>query len=179
MVAKKDHLSGLAPLVTPERLRRAAGSVYFKRGEGYFAQGAVRPLRREGEGVEAIAIGSERYRVRLWPEGGALAYDCTCPLGDDREFCKHCVAAGLACHAQARLGGGHVLPAAPSLGDYVKGIGREELEKIVLNQAFRDEELHRRLTILACAAAPGGPDVAAWNGTLDEALEGAGQVGYR
>ncbi len=34
---------------------------------------------------------------------GALAYDCTCPLGGDGIFCKHCVAAGLAWLATAAL----------------------------------------------------------------------------
>jgi uncharacterized Zn finger protein len=33
--------------------------------------------------------------VRLWAEDG-LVFSCDCPLGLDGEFCKHCVAAGLA-----------------------------------------------------------------------------------
>jgi uncharacterized Zn finger protein len=35
--------------------------------------------------------GTRPYRVELWIEEGDLEYSCTCPVGADGEFCKHCV----------------------------------------------------------------------------------------
>lgn len=40
--------------------------------------------------------GAERYRVRLELAGGELERSCTCPVGREGLFCKHCVAVGLA-----------------------------------------------------------------------------------
>ena len=50
----------------------------------------------------AARVGGTRlYRVELWAEQGDLGYDCSCPLGEEGAFCKHCVAAGLASFAEA------------------------------------------------------------------------------
>ncbi len=43
-------------VVTPRLLRRVAGERFFGRGEAYFAEGAVRSLRRDGGGVKAAPI---------------------------------------------------------------------------------------------------------------------------
>src|SRR5690348_10515287 len=70
-----------------------AGSL--ERGADYVARGRVHGLAHDGEVVVAEVVGRRRYRVRLWVEDGELAYVCTCPVGEDGRFCKHCVAVGL------------------------------------------------------------------------------------
>ena len=97
-MATKDT-KNLISIVTPKLLRRLAGERYFGRGETYFAKGTVRSLQTHNGGVKAVVQGTRRYRVHLWVEGGDLCHDCTCPVGHDGEFCKHCVAVGLAWHA--------------------------------------------------------------------------------
>jgi uncharacterized Zn finger protein len=72
-----------------------AGETYFERGEGYHRGGHVYDLVEHAGVVVAKVAGTEDYRVRLWAEDG-LDFSCDCPLGVDGEFCKHCVAAGLA-----------------------------------------------------------------------------------
>ena len=72
-----------------------AGETYFERGEGYHRGGHVHDLVEHAGVVVAKVAGTEDYRVRLWSEDG-LDFACDCPLGMDGEFCKHCVAAGLA-----------------------------------------------------------------------------------
>ena len=72
-----------------------AGETYFERGEGYHRGGHVHDLVEHAGVVVAKVVGTEDYRVRLWSEDG-LDFACDCPLGVDGEFCKHCVAAGLA-----------------------------------------------------------------------------------
>src|ERR1700674_1361479 len=78
------------------KIRALAGKVWFARGEAYFHQGRVGELNELNGKLSTIVTGTEDYRVRLWTEDNDLGYSCTCPLGDDEQFCKHCVAAALA-----------------------------------------------------------------------------------
>ncbi|MDH3475154.1 MAG: hypothetical protein OEM59_15855 [Rhodospirillales bacterium] len=149
-------------LVTLELLRRMALGRSFARGEVYFDEGAVRSLRDHGDGVKAVVKGTRKYRVRLKVEDDELEYDCNCPVGMDGEFCKHCVAVGLAWRerggpAVARADGPAPLTET-DLRDYIAGLDKEELVTLLLAQAEEDERLERRLTLRAAAAAPGGAE---------------------
>ena len=161
-------------------LRRLAGERSFARGEAYFAGGAVRSLRRDEDGVNATVQGTRRYRVRLWRWGDGLGHDCTCPVGRDGAFCKHCVAVALAWQTA-----GHedddddgedadTRPGADDLRAYLTGLKQEELVALLLDQAEEDERLRRRLTLRASQAVPGDVDLSAWKGALDDAL-GSGE----
>ena len=88
--------SPLDGLIERQNLRRMAGGRSFERGEGYFAEGRVRKLAEDRGKVAAEVRGTHTYRVSLRAKDGALDYSCTCPMGQDGEFCKHCVAVGLA-----------------------------------------------------------------------------------
>ena len=70
-----DEDQELTTVVTPRLLRRVAGERFFVRGEAYFAEGAVRSLRRDDGGAKAVVQGTHRYRVHLWAEDGDLGYD--------------------------------------------------------------------------------------------------------
>jgi uncharacterized Zn finger protein len=74
-------------------LWRLAGKRSYERGEGYVD--AVTGLRDVRGGVVATVHGTEPYQVRLsWSTAG-LTGECSCPFGEEGEFCKHCVAVGL------------------------------------------------------------------------------------
>ncbi|MBI4279371.1 MAG: SWIM zinc finger family protein, partial [Armatimonadetes bacterium] len=90
----------LAEVLHERALRRMADTASFWRGTEYFAQRRVRGLIEQAGTVTAPVQGTQRYLVTLWPEGDELAYSCTCPVGEDGLFCKHCVAVGLAWLAQ-------------------------------------------------------------------------------
>ena len=77
-------------------IRQLAGERFFARGEKYFDEGRVHGLTEYRGQVAAKVAGTEDYRVKLWAERGRLGYSCSCPVGDDEEFCKHCVAVALA-----------------------------------------------------------------------------------
>lgn len=79
-------------------LRRLAGSdEALARGERILRAGRVGSLRAGPDRASARVQGSARfYRVKLWRSRGELLYNCSCPAGRDRLFCKHCVAVGLA-----------------------------------------------------------------------------------
>ena len=88
-------------LITPKNLRALAGGRSFMRGEEYFDEGTVGPVSEKNCGISAKVHGTRTYDVRLKVIRGkdALAkldYTCTCPVGQDGDFCKHCVALGLA-----------------------------------------------------------------------------------
>lgn len=86
----------LSKLLTESRLRTLAGGRAFGRGADYFESGAVTDLIDGGDTIKARVEGTYEYEVSLRPERKTLGYDCTCPVGEAGDFCKHAVAVGLA-----------------------------------------------------------------------------------
>ncbi len=183
-VAAQDAKT-LTSLVGPEPLRRLAGERFFGRGQAYFAGRAVRSLRPDANGVKAVVQGTHRYRVLLWAEGGELGYDCSCPIGRDGAFCKHCVAVGLAWHAAGQsdvpgvAGDAEIAFGERDLRAYLLGLGKEDLVSLLVDQAAEDERLQRRLHLRAAQAKPGTADLTVWKDALDDALQVDEFVHYR
>ena len=161
--------STLDEVLNRSALRVLAGEQYFERGEGYYRDGRVRGLV-EHEGVlVAKVLGTHEYRVRLWAEGEEPGYSCDCPLGMDEEFCKHCVAVGL-----EFLYGGHAEDSGnvmDRLRSYLRGREKEELVRIILDQAAEDELLRERLSMMAAGEGPDGPDLGAFREAIDHAFD--------
>src|SRR5215510_14062853 len=81
--------------ITRGTLQTLAGERWFKRGQTYKEQGQVHGLTLQRDTISASVVGSETYRVRLTCRNSRLTYTCSCPLGEDGNFCKLCVAVGL------------------------------------------------------------------------------------
>ena len=173
-----ESAKALAGAVTRRRLRDIAGARYFERGEEYFDDGAVLSLRADGAGIQAVVEGARRYRVRLRLQDGALDYDCSCPLGHEGAFCKHCVAAGLAWRA-GEAEETEIEFGEEDLRAHLLGLAREELVSLLIEQAEEDDRLHRRLMLRAARAAPGDPDLSVWKDALDDALDTDDYFDYR
>lgn len=175
----------LTTLMTPRLLRRVAGESYFGRGDAYFAKGAVRSLRGDGDSVKAVVEGTRRYRVHLWVEDGDLGHDCTCPIGRDGAFCKHCVAVGLAWHTAGNNDNASATEDSittfeePDLQTYLSGLDKEDLVSLLIDQADEDERLHRQLTLRAALAAQDKPNASAWKNAFNAVLEIDDFVDYR
>jgi tetratricopeptide (TPR) repeat protein len=113
-------------------------------------------LERGTSQITAIVRGQYDYEVVLAVKRGALDHSCDCPMGEEGDFCKHCVAASLAfLHDRA--------PAAkqrgPSLADATAVLVKEppaKLAKLLAEWAQDDKLLHQRL--LQFAASRGGPE---------------------
>lgn len=88
--------AALADLISRRALEDLADERSFERGLAYFRNGAVERLVRHKDRITARVVGTDVYTIRLWPDGADLGWDCTCPVGQDGEFCKHLVATGLA-----------------------------------------------------------------------------------
>lgn len=125
----------LQEVITAKSLRSKAGSVYYSRGVGYFEDDCVDRLEIGEDYVSAIVHGSYRYKVKLSVVSNILYGTCNCPLGQDREFCKHQVALGLAyIHAdnQAKK---QKNKSTFNWTRFVKECTREEVEKIVFEMS--------------------------------------------
>lgn len=120
----------LDQVLTAPELRKQAGSTYYSRGEEYFEDGSVGKLEIGDDYVSAKVHGTHRYTVKLSNRNGVLYGSCNCPLGQDREFCKHQVALGLA-YLASRNGKKDKTKSGFDWKKFVKSCSREDLEKIV------------------------------------------------
>lgn len=163
-------------------LKGIAGTAYFARGKTYHDQNRVQWLDENDEGVDARVRGTRDYTVQLWEEGGKIRYNCDCPVGQDGEFCKHCVAAAL-----AWLGETEPQPARPGeappkrrsaiedIRDYLASLEPDRLIELIVNACRRDDRMREKLLL----AARGRGDIHAAIKTWKEALKRATAVrGY-
>lgn len=145
----------LARLITEITMAKLAGERSYARGLAYFRNGAVVDLVRTRDALKARVQGSEEYRVALRAAGRSLEWSCSCPLGEEGEFCKHAVAAGLAWLDGGRSSGDELDPLRSHLGSQSK----ENLIELVLEQASEDPQLRARLEAQALRqAAPAEPE---------------------
>src|SRR5262249_24787137 len=136
----------LATILTRRAVHRMADAGSLERGADYAARGRVHGLTTDGEMVVAEVTGTRRYSVRLWVENDALAYACTCPVGEDGLFCKPCVAVGLAWVA-SRMPGTAARPSPADLRAHLSALSHDALVELLMEQAAVDDRLRRRLLL--------------------------------
>jgi uncharacterized Zn finger protein len=136
----------LATILTRRVVHRLADAGSLERGADYAAHGRVHGLAHDGEVLVAEVVGSRRYRVRLWVEGGELAHACTCPVGEDGRFCKHCVAVGLT-WVDARMSAAAAQPSLADLRAHLSTLSSEALVELLMEHASVDPRLRRRLAL--------------------------------
>lgn len=165
-------------------LRRMGGGRSFERGEDYFAGGQVGSLIEDKETIAAKVEGSRSYRVKLWVEHGDVQYSCTCPVGQDGDFCKHCVAVGLEWLDQGRTDRvqGNRVEETVTVDDvraYLGDLDKSALVDMLVAQAVEDDRLRRRLFMQAAKISPRSLNVATYRRAIDEAIDSRGFVDYR
>jgi uncharacterized Zn finger protein len=176
--------SPFTPFLERRAPSRMAGARSFERGEDYFDGKRVKAVNEHDGTITATVQGSRSYRVKLWIENEDLDYSCTCPVGADGEFCKHCVAVGL-----AWLEGGHRKrsgkndePAAVNMEDvraYLSGQDKKALVEILIEQATDDDHLRQRLFLKAAKKGSKALNLATYQGAIDDAVGIDGFVDYR
>lgn len=177
--------ASLATLLDRRSLRRMAGGRSFERGEEYFDDGHVRALVEHAGTATATVLGSREYRVKLWEKSGEIEYSCTCPVGAEGAFCKHCVAVGLALLAEQH-GGGKASKkskrASVTMDDvraYLAAQDKTALVDLLMKQAMDDDRLRERLLMTAARKGPKGFDIETFRAAIDNAVEAGGDVDYR
>ncbi len=102
--------------------------------------------------VRAGVQGMDHYRVRLEVTGDRLAGFCTCPVGRDGLFCKHCVAVGLAWLSRSSERDESAAPTRRELQDRLSALGADALASLLVEEALDDEYLHARLLALTAGS---------------------------
>lgn len=148
-----------SPHFSLDAIRALASEKTFARGMAYFHEGAVGTIDEDGDTISATVTGTHPYHVEFTNCDGELDYDCTCPVGEDGEFCKHAVALGL---AWLENGGEEVFQADASktpkkkrvsksdmLRKYLVTLSESELRDTLIDAAERDPNLRDRLLLAA------------------------------
>ncbi|WP_435191606.1 SWIM zinc finger family protein [Streptomyces sp. bgisy126] len=132
-------------------LRALAGTRSFERGLGYLD--AVSGLEVGEDSVTAVVHGTDVYEVELTLGGDkAVSGWCDCPYGQEGNFCKHCVAVGLAVLRRVKEVPRQRVAArarASGLEAWLSALSRDELLALVREQIAEDRELRRRLELRA------------------------------
>jgi len=180
----RNESTTLALALDRGTLRRMAGARSFERGEDYFAGGQVRALAEHAGTIAARVLGTREYRVKLWVEAGNLDFSCTCPVGDDGAFCKHCVAVGLAWLAgrsEGEASSKKRAKPAVTMDDVracLAGQDKAALVDLLMEQAMDDDRLRQRLLMKAAKKGPQGLDLATYREAIDSAADTGGFVEY-
>jgi uncharacterized Zn finger protein len=173
---KKSESNSLKKILTQSTLLGMAGDRYFARGEDYFRQGYVHNLAVDGNSVTAYVQGTEAYSVELWVETGELQASCTCPLGMDELFCKHCVAVGLtwlanpgAAKSQKSRSGQKPV----TMEEVQQFLGQQEKSTLIqwmLDRAKQDESWKQLLILKVASTRPQGIDITTFQRALQNAI---------
>lgn len=158
-------------------IRTLAGERWFARGEAYLKQGRVSDLSADGYRLTANVTGAETYRVRLSCRSSRIEYSCTCPVGDDGNFCKHCVAVALAWveeESRIRDPNPSVVKHKSGLRSFLEAQDHQKLVELMLQEASRNRRLEERLEFEAARAQPIGPDLTVFKKAITSATRTTG-----
>ena len=166
--------------LTEHNLRSLAGDRWFARGRAYQQEGRVKDLTSSGDSLSARVVGTETYRVRLSCKNSRINYACSCPVGDDGNFCKHCVAVGLAWLNQDTTE--QVVPVSRqkskgSLKSFLDSLDQEALVNLVIGEAARNRRFRERLELEAARVRPSGIDLLQFKKAITSATR-TGDIDY-
>ncbi len=179
----------LHDVLTLKTIRALAGEKSFTRGLAYFHDGAV-GLLRERKGVLAADVsGSYLYHVTLSESlDGGLDYDCTCPVGQDGDFCKHAVAVALSWlenHGEESFPPGESpkprkkrKTQADTQAEYLDTLPEAQLKEWLMEAASRDRGLRDTLLMQARAAGSGRQGASGLAALRAAVLKAARQSGF-
>ena len=131
-------------VVTVSNLRYAAGSRSYSRGEEYFEDGAVHHLHCDGEQLTADVHGTHVYHARITNKDGFLEGECSCPFGQDGNFCKHLVALGLAYLDHPKIVSSEKNKSTFSWKGFLQKCDKNELIKIILEMSPNNTNIIER-----------------------------------
>lgn len=124
-------------------IRRLSSDRAFDQGVAYFEEGRIRDLTRQEGAIRASVKGASEYVVRIWVHQESLAYHCSCPQGQDRAFCKHAVALGLAW--VARVAAPADTASRASVRRALEGLTRSAMLALLCGLADEDDNIRERI----------------------------------
>ena len=162
----------LGDILTEDRILKLAGDTYFRRGLDYFERGLVKSMAEFDDLVTAEVHGTHTYQVHLWLQDGDFLHRCTCPLGADDLFCKHCVATGLAWLDQSSDQGSAPKPGTTleTVRAYLAQQSPDTLVEMILERAMEDTQWREQLTMKASIHRADGVDLRVFRSALRNAI---------
>jgi uncharacterized Zn finger protein len=151
-----------------------ASAPSYERGLGYLEAGRVGPLRASAARVGATVQGSEDYLVELRANGEKLRFSCSCPIGREGAFCKHCVAVALAWLREHGDPASRLDDARACLQTLPQG----ELVDLLIDHAHDDEALARKLLLRAATPTSARADIASLRALIEQAFAHGDFVPY-
>lgn len=147
---KSNGILSFDQVLTRSTVRRLAPASYFERGEDYFLEDAVVYLSKKDNTITATVQGTRRYKVRIKIVDDQLDYDCSCPLGDDKNFCKHCVAVCLQWISDQEGRGQNktkekLKTSENDIRRYLMKQDKKMLVDIISEQVYEDDQLREEL----------------------------------
>ncbi|MEU3602049.1 SWIM zinc finger family protein [Streptomyces sp. NPDC006798] len=140
--------------LTEAQLRALAGARSFERGLGYVD--AVSDMEVGDNRISASIRGTGRYEaVLVLGERRGPSGTCSCPYGQEGNFCKHLVALGLTAMAhEADLPRRResARERTRGLDTWLSGLSQERLLTLVRDEMTADRRLRHRLELRAASA---------------------------
>jgi len=155
-----------------------AGQRSFERGLLYAANGRVGKRTATEDSVKAKVRGSSSYQVKLWLDEGQPAFDCSCPLGVERRFCKHAVAVALVV-TDAVADPSARAEAVIDVRAYLESLEHRVLVDLLVERAAEHDIFDARLRMDAARASGAPTNLAVFRHAVDEAFVVHDYVGYR
>lgn len=177
----KKTMSNLDGVLNRNALQEIAGMRFFERGKEYFSAGCVRNLAEHEGTITAKVSGTRNYRVKIWVKNGEIDYSCTCPVGVGSEFCKHCVAVGLA-WLSPQKGPATARKPSVTMKDVHASLAAQSKDALVamlMEQAMEDDRLRQKLLLKAAKQGRKRIDLNTYRNAIDEAVDVGGFVDYR
>ena len=166
-------------VLTLEKLQRYAGDRSYTAGVAYAREGAVTGLMVSEYTLTALVQGTEIYEVELEIDSdGDLIGDCSCPYGAEGNFCKHCVAVGIAWLEDVSSASGATVPAQQAFQEYLEKQDKATLIALLLEQIHKDTHLQNHLLLKIAQASPNAPDIKAFQKTIRRAFAVSGYLEY-
>lgn len=153
------------------------------RGTDYYRRGHVVDLVIDGERADATVIGQQHYRVTLClEERPHIEHRCSCPMGRDGWFCKHCIAVVLAVRS-AKVSQAKERTEQITLDDIRMWLKHQEigtLVELVIEQARENGTLRKRLEIRVAASGTEGDEnsLHAFRHVIDSVMTPPPQIYY-
>jgi len=177
-------MTSFSDVLDEDLLLEWAGDRSFNRGVEYHERGRVHSLAQYGDQITAQVQGNESYQVTLWLADGELMFRCTCPVGVDGLFCKHCVATALAWIEEPPPY--HPIGDAPprqgttlqDVEEYLAQQDRDHLVRMIMERVMEDAQWRDQLLLKVATRREGGVDIQTFRRTLWQAITTGDFVDY-
>lgn len=163
------------------QLKACTDSGSFQRGENYFTCGYVKQLMEYQGKVIGKVQGTEEYSVKLWETNDQLEYECTCPIGREGVFCKHCVAVGLCWidkQSNPDAGQKEVLSYA-DIRIWLSKQSKEALVEWLMEQVIANDRLYQKFLVKAANYLNKGVNITAYCQAIDQVVYTDRFIDYR